>query len=111
MKIKTQDYNEVTVVDLHGEFTAEFVKSFEDIAVEIVHKKRSWIVLDVSSVTFMDSRALEKILWLRDYCIQNNCQLKLAGLDENCSKILEVTRLHPQFDIYEELATAVKSFA
>jgi len=35
----------------------------------------------------------------------------LAGLDENCAKILEVTRLENEFDRYAELAEAVKSFA
>jgi hypothetical protein len=35
----------------------------------------------------------------------------LAGLDENCAKILEVARLENEFDRYAELAEAVKSFA
>jgi anti-anti-sigma regulatory factor len=38
-------------------------------------------------------------------------QFKIAGLDENCSKIFEITRLLPQFDTYSELTEAVKSFA
>jgi hypothetical protein len=37
--------------------------------------------------------------------------LRLAGLDENCSKILEITRLQDEFDCHAELAKAVKSFA
>jgi hypothetical protein len=35
----------------------------------------------------------------------------LAGLDENCVIILEITRLEKEFDRYAELAEAVKSFA
>jgi hypothetical protein len=38
-------------------------------------------------------------------------QLKLAGLDETCRKILEVTRILGEFDTYDELNEAVKSFA
>ena len=48
---------------------------------------------------------------LRDFCRENNCELKLAGLDETCRKILEITRLRDRFDCYAELAEAVKSFA
>jgi hypothetical protein len=36
--------------------------------------------------------------------------MKLASLDENCMKIMELTRLLPQFDVYSELPQAVKSF-
>jgi hypothetical protein len=50
-------------------------------------------------------------LWTRDYSNENHCQLRLAGLDENCEKILEITRLNNEFDRYVEVAEAVKSFA
>jgi len=50
-------------------------------------------------------------LWARDYCTENGCEFRLAGLDENCSKILEITRLEKEFEHYPELAAAVKSFA
>jgi hypothetical protein len=35
----------------------------------------------------------------------------MAGLDETCRKILEMTRVLDQFDAYDELNQAVKSFA
>jgi len=35
----------------------------------------------------------------------------LAGLDENCARILEITQLASEFDCYAELTQAVKSFA
>ena len=35
----------------------------------------------------------------------------LAALDENCEKILEITRLQDEFDRHTELAEAVRSFA
>ena len=57
-----------------------------------------------------DGAGLEQLLWLRDYCHENTRQLKLAALDESCAKIMEITRLAGQFDIYIELSQAVKSF-
>lgn len=110
MKIETQNYNDVTVIRLQGEFTSEASKPFEDVITSVVAGGAKGVVLDMSEVVFIDSVSLEQILWLRDYCNENKRQLKLAGLDENCSKILEITRLARQFDLYEELAQAVKSF-
>lgn len=111
MKIESQEYNEVMVVELQGEFTEETVKPFQDHTSSVVASGAACIVLDMTNVSFIDSRCLEQLMWLKDYCHQNSRQLKLAGLDENCSKILEVTRLLPEFDNYAELSEAVKSFA
>ncbi len=111
MKIKTQDYNDVTVVELQGEFDKDFVGLFQDTITEVFSRPRTGIVLDMNGVGFIDSRGLEQLLWLRDYCGQKKSQLRLAGLDETCEKILEITRLDSEFDCYAELASAVKSFA
>jgi anti-sigma B factor antagonist len=111
MRIITQDYNDITVVELNGEFTAEFVTFFEDNIQQVLGRGQAGVVLDMSNVGFIDSAGLESLLSLRDSCHDNARSLKLAALDENCSKILEVTRLGREFDSYEELAQAVKSFA
>jgi len=110
MKIKQQDYNNVTVVELHGEFVEEYSKMFEDNINELLSKGKAGIVIDVSKMPFIDSRGLEGLLWLKDACHKKRCQLKITGLDQNFSKILEITRLDKAFDKYAELSEAVKSF-
>ncbi|MBN1795243.1 MAG: STAS domain-containing protein [Sedimentisphaerales bacterium] len=111
MRLNRQDYNDVTVLEIHGELDIDSVQTLQSSVSEIIAEARSGIVLDLSSTGFIDSAGLEQLLWARDYCNENNCQLRLAGLDENCTKILEITRLDGQFDCYTELAQAVKSFA
>ena len=111
MKVKTQDYNDVTVVELQGELGSDFTKLFQNTITDIITTHRVGIVLDMSEVGFIDSEGLEQLLWARDYCSDNKCQLRLVGLDENCAKILEITRLENEFDRYAELSEAVKSFA
>lgn len=111
MRIHWQDYNEVTVIELRGEMDNEFVEPLRSAITEIAGNQRAGIVLDMSDVSFLDSRGLELLLWVRDYCRQNKIPLRLAGLDENCSTILEITRLDDEFDCHAELTEAVKSFA
>jgi anti-anti-sigma factor len=111
MKLKAQDYNDVTVIELQGELDSDFAELFQNAATDIIARGRTGIVLDMSGVGFIDSQGLEKLLWVRDYCSESKCELRLAGLDENCAKILEVTRLENEFNHYAELAEAVKSFA
>ena len=110
MRVRTQDYSDVTVVELQGELDADLTELLQNTITEIVANHKIGIVLDLSAVGFIDSQGLEQLLWVRDYCHQNKTQLRLAGLDENCAKIFEVTRLESEFDRYAELAEAVKSF-
>lgn len=111
MKIETQKYNDIIVLQLQGEFTTEALKSFEDAASNAIASRVSGIVLDMSKVVFIDGQAIEQLLDLSEKCREHTRQLKLAGLDEVCTKIFEITRILPQFDTYSELTEAVKSFA
>ena len=110
MKIKTQKYNDVTVIEIEGEFIADNIKAFTDIGKDVINDGAVGIVLDMTSVVFIDSSSLEQLLWFNEYCHDNTRQLKIAGLDENCTKILEMTRLLRHLDCYAELSEAVKSF-
>ena len=111
MRINTQDYNDVTVVELQGELDGDFVEFFRNTITEIISKQKAGVVMDMSGVGFIDGLGLEQLLWAKDYCNENRCELRLAGLDENCRKIMEITRLESEFEHYVELAKAVKSFA
>ncbi|MCX5645058.1 MAG: STAS domain-containing protein [Phycisphaerae bacterium] len=111
MKIAWQNYNDVTVVELRGEVDGETVEPLRSAITEIIAGQRAGIVLDMSDVDGVDSQGLELLLWVRDYCRQNRVALRLAGLTENCTKILEITRLQDEFDCHAELTKAVKSFA
>ncbi len=111
MKVIIQDYNDVTVVELQGELDSDSAELFQKNITDIIAQNKTNIVIDMSGVGFIDSQGLEAMLWARDYSSQNKRQLRLAGLDETCMRILEVTRLDSEFDNYAELTEAVKSFA
>jgi anti-anti-sigma factor len=111
MKVKIQDYNNVTVIELQGELDSDVVELFKNTITDVIAKHRTSIVFDMSGIGFIDSQGLEQLLWARDYCNQNKRGLRLAGLDENCMRIMEITRLENEFDHYAELTEAVKSFA
>ena len=111
MRVKTQDYNNVSVVELEGDLDNDSIELLQRTINDIIATQKTGIVLDMRRLVSVDSAGLERLLWARDYCDENDCQLRLAGLDENCAKILELTRLESEFGCYSELAEAVKSFA
>lgn len=110
MKIETQKQNEIAVLQLQGEFTVESLKSFDEAVSNALASGIEGLILDMTRVILLDSASLEKLVELNDRCRQETRQLKLAGLDETCQKVLEITRLLPQLDTYAELTEAVKSF-
>ena len=89
----------------------DFAELLQNTITDIIDTGKTGIVLDFSSIGFIDSQGLELLLWTKQYCNEKNCELRLAGLDENCTKILEITRLQTNFECFAELAEAVKSFA
>ena len=111
MKVKIQEYPNVTVIELQGELDSDVIELFRNTIMDVVAKKQVNMVLDMSGLGFIDSQGLEQLLWARDYCHENQRAIRLAGLDENCMRILEITRLESEFDHYAELTEAVKSFA
>lgn len=111
MRIRTQDYNNVTVIEMQGELDADFAEQLQSTISDVITTNKTGIVLDMRGVGFVDSKGLEQLLWARDYCNENKRGIRIAGLDENCAKILEITRLENEFDHYPELSEAVKSFA
>ncbi|MDI6447784.1 STAS domain-containing protein [Anaerobaca lacustris] len=111
MKINTQNYNDVTVIELQGEIDGDIADALKDTVVETVTIGRTRVVIDMSNVSSIDGQGLELLLWAREYGRRNRTQLKLAGLDETLDKILEITGLQTEFDRHTELAEAVRSFA
>jgi len=111
MRVQAQDYNDVTVIELQGDLESDFCDLLKKTVSDVIVKGQNGLVLDMNAVGFIDSEGLEQLLWTSDYCRENKCELRLAGLDENCETILEITRISEEFDRYSELSEAVKSFA
>ena len=110
MPTKYEDYGNVCVVspeaDLAGDMTQEVRKSAED---RIENRGIVDFVIDFEKVDFIDSEGLETLLWIKRKCEDRFGQIKLVKLDENCRKILEITRLEHRFECHAELAGALKT--
>ena len=79
MRVKTQVYDDITVDELQGELDRDFVELFGNTITDIIAARKAGIVLDMTDVGFIDSEGLERLLWARDYCNENNCQPNSKG--------------------------------
>ena len=66
-------------------------------------------VIDFKNSAFIDSEGLEGLLWMKRRCEDCSARSSSSNLDENCRKILEITRLDHRFECQDDLPTALKT--
>jgi anti-anti-sigma factor len=109
MPVRCDQYEQVCVITIEGDLSAENAAEVRKIAQEHIDNKQMIdFVIDMEKVTFIDSEGLETLLWLKRRCDELFGQIKLVSLDDNCRKILEITRLEHRFDCQAELTGALK---
>jgi len=110
MPIKSEDYGNVCVIapgtDISGDVSQEVRRAVEE---RVDQRRVTDFVIDFERVGFVDSEGLETLLWLKRKCEDLFGQVKLVNLDDNCRKILEITRLEHRFECHGDLAGALKT--
>lgn len=110
MPVKCEDYSNVCVVSLEGDLTNEINTEVRKSVEERIESRRIVdFVVDFEKAACIDSEGLETLIWLKRRCEDLLGQIKLVNLDENCRKILEITRLEHRFECHGELAGALKT--
>jgi anti-anti-sigma factor len=110
MPIKSDEYNRVCVMTLTGDFSGPDVQSARRMVEELVEQKQIVdFVVDFEKAGFVDSEGLETLLWIKRKSEDLFGQMKLANLDENCRKILEMTRLEHRFECHNDLPAALRT--
>ena len=110
MAIKCEEYNQVSVMSVDGDFVGENTQAARKAIEELIDKRQIVdFVLDFEKAGFVDSEGLETLLWIKRRSEDLFGQVKLVNLDENCRKILEITRLEHRFECHADLAAALKT--
>jgi len=110
MKFDVQRMGSVTVISPRGAIAQveadDFARLLED------HRQRTngRMVVELSQVPFLDSRALE-VLWdLADRQREAGQTTKLAAVPELCREIFDLTGVGAQLDLFDTPESAVRSF-
>ena len=110
MAIKCDEYNQVCVITLGGDFIAGDVEEARRSVEDLIDKRQIVdFVFDFEKAGFIDSEGLEALLLVKRRCEDLFGEVKLVNLDENCRKILEITRLEHRFECHGDLAAALKT--
>jgi anti-anti-sigma factor len=107
MNLPTEIFGNVIVVhtpdELGGEHTDEFKAYLPTL-------ERHLVVLDLDSTEMLDSRGLTALLDVQDQLREMGGEVKIAAANLTNRKILEITRLDQQLEVFESVVDAVRSF-
>jgi anti-sigma B factor antagonist len=108
VKLTTRQVGDVTVVDAVGRITlGEGASTFRDLA-SSGHKK---ILLNLGEVSYIDSSGIGEMVSGFTTMANQGGILKLLNLTKRVKDLLQITKLYTVFEVFDDEAAAVRSFA
>jgi anti-sigma B factor antagonist len=111
-KLSTRQVGDVTVVDVAGRITlGEGSSSLRESIRELMTKGNKRILLNLSEVSYIDSSGIGELVSGFTTVTNAGGQLKLVGLTKRVQDLLQITKLYTVFDVYDDEAAAIRSYA
>ncbi len=112
MRATCRQVNEVTIVDLNGRITlGEGSAMLRELVRDLIGKGQKHIVLNLGAVNYIDSSGVGELVSAYTTVRYGGGDLKLLNLTKKVHDLLQITKLYTVFDIKDDEAAAVESFA
>lgn len=107
MNLPTETFGNVVVVHTPEELGRDQAEDFEQFVTSLSHQR---VVVDLDNTETLDSQGLTALLDAQDKLFEAGGNIKVATTNAYNRKILEITRLDRQLEVFESVIDAVKSF-
>ncbi len=112
MKYNTRQVDGVTVLDLSGRITlGEGSVTLRDAVKDVLAKGSKKILLNMGDVDYIDSSGLGELVSAYTSVKNAGGEMKLLQLTKKVHDLLQITKLYTVFDIKDDEASAIGSFA
>ena len=112
MKFTTREVGGVTIVDLSGKITlGEGGLTLREEVHKLLAEGKKKIVLNLADVNYIDSSGLGELVSAYTAVKNAGGELKLLNLTSKVRDLLVITKLVTVFDVKDDEASAVSSFA
>jgi len=102
-----EDIGDVTVVSvLCSSITS---KVAEELMGYKMFPKGKKLILDLSNLSYLGSVGIGVLVVYLKRINEHNGRLAIAGLDEECKKVINICKLTDKFDLYPDVASALES--
>jgi anti-sigma B factor antagonist len=111
VKMTTRQVGDVSVMDAVGRITlGEGSSTFREMLRELVAKGQKKILLNLADVSYIDSSGIGELVSGFTTVTNQGGQLKLLNLNKRVKDLLQITKLYTVFEVFDDEATAVRSF-
>ena len=112
VKLNTRQVGDVSVMDVAGRITlGEGSAALRDALREMVGKNQKKILLNLGDVSYIDSSGIGELVSGFTTVTNSGGTLKLLNLNKRVKDLLQITKLYTVFDVHEDEAAAIRSFA
>ena len=112
IKLSSRQVGDVSVIDAVGRITlGEGSSALRDMLRDMVAKGQKKILLNLSEVSYIDSSGIGELVSGFTTVTNQGGSLKLLGLTKRVKDLLQITKLYTVFDVHEDEAHAIRSFA
>src|SRR6266699_840135 len=112
MTATTRQAGGVTIVDISGRIVlGEESAALRSLVSELLSKGHKKILFNLGDVDYIDSSGLGHLVSAFTSVQKQGGELKLLKLTKKVEDVMQITRLYTVFDIMDDEAAAVRSFA
>ena len=111
LKVASRELDGVTILDLSGRITlGEGCVQMRDAILGSVGNGNKNIVLNMGDVSYIDSSGVGELVGVFSAAKRLGAKLRLLKLTKKVRDVLEMTKLYPLFDVYDDETLAFESF-
>ncbi len=111
MDLTTREDGGVTIITVGGDLViGEAEANFKKTVTRLLEDGRVNLLIDLSSVGFLDSSGLGALVRALTNAQKEGGQTKLLNAGPQIRKLLQMTKLDSVFEIHEDMEAAVSSF-
>lgn len=112
VKLTTRQVGDVTVIDVAGRITlGEGSSALREALRELVSKGQKKVLLNLGDVSYIDSSGIGELVSGFTTVTNSGGNLKLLNLNKRVKDLLQITKLYTVFEVHEDEAAAIRSFA
>jgi len=112
LTMSTREVGDVTIVDISGRIVlGEESAALRNLVRDLLSKAHRKIVFNLGGVSYIDSSGLGSLVGAFTSVQREKGELKLLNLTKNVHDVMQITKLYTVFDILDDEAAAVRSFA
>jgi anti-sigma B factor antagonist len=93
-----------------GRLDAASVKTLKESVNSLIKKEIKFIVIDMNQLDFIDSSGLGSLVSCLRQVNKEGGDIRLSELQDQIRALIELTRLHRVFQIFDDCESAIKSF-